>query len=72
MQKMGSRLKELFDIIPLTFALPKEYINFSEAFYNNLDRIGPELNLWIIKPIGKSRGRGISVVNSIENVVYSE
>lgn len=29
-------------------------------------------NIWIMKPIGKSRGRGITLVNDISQVVYAE
>jgi tubulin polyglutamylase TTLL5 len=31
-----------------------------------------QLNIWILKPVGKSRGRGISVINDIMQVKYSE
>ena len=30
------------------------------------------MNFWILKPIGKSSGRGISLVNDISEVVYAE
>jgi len=31
-----------------------------------------ERNIWIIKPIGQSRGRGISIINDISQVLYAE
>jgi tubulin polyglutamylase TTLL5 len=31
-----------------------------------------EMNYWILKPIGKSRGRGITLVNDISQVIYAE
>ena len=30
------------------------------------------MNFWILKPIGKSRGRGITLVNDISQVLYAE
>ena len=30
------------------------------------------LNYWILKPVGLSRGRGISLINKLEDVVFSE
>ncbi len=71
MQKMGPKLQKLYDFIPLTFTLPKDYIQFSEAFYYENNISGP-LNFWILKPIGKSRGRGISMINELSQVVYAE
>lgn len=62
---MAPKLAKYLDIIPKTYCLPKEYSKFSEEFYRQNERLGPSLNLWIIKPIGKSRGRGIQVVNDL-------
>lgn len=42
-----------------------------EEFYKGIALEGNE-NIWIMKPIGKSRGRGISLVNDISKVVYAE
>jgi tubulin polyglutamylase TTLL5 len=44
--------------------LPKEYLAFTEAFYQDMMQYG-DRNYWILKPIGKSRGRGISLLNDI-------
>lgn len=71
MQKLGQKTQQLFDIIPTTFLLPKEYCQFSERFYHDFELEG-DLNIWIMKPIGKSRGRGISVINHISEVIYAE
>ena len=62
--KALAKLQKLYDFIPLTFTLPKDYIQFSEAFYYENSISGP-LNFWILKPIGKSRGRGISMINEL-------
>ena len=60
--KKHPRLGRYYEIVPRTFCLPKEYSEFSEHFHQTLEREGPEGNIWISKPIGKSRGRGIEVV----------
>ena len=41
------------------------------AFYQDMEK-EKALNIWIIKPVGKSRGRGISLINDINDVKYSE
>ncbi|KAL4510038.1 hypothetical protein ABPG72_010231 [Tetrahymena utriculariae] len=69
--KLGQKAAQAFNILPLTFVLPKEYCNFSERFYEEMLREG-ENNIWIMKPVGKSQGRGISLVNDIAQVVYAE
>jgi tubulin polyglutamylase TTLL5 len=54
----------VFNIIPQTFILPKEYVSFLESFSEFEDKEG-KLNYWIMKPAAKSRGRGISLVNDL-------
>ena len=64
---------DLRGIMPLTFVLPQEYNAFVAAF-SAIQRIPgvSQSNLWISKPIGMSRGRGISVVNDIGDISYSQ
>ncbi|KXZ49179.1 hypothetical protein GPECTOR_22g769 [Gonium pectorale] len=69
----------LFDrLIPTTFVLPKEAPAFEEAFVRALHGVEPTcvqpmgLNLWIQKPVGLSRGRGISLITSIKKVNTAE
>lgn len=64
---------DLQGIMPLTFVLPQEYNAFVAAF-SAIQRIpgASQSNLWISKPIGMSRGRGIQVVNDIGDVSYSQ
>lgn len=56
----------IFDIIPQTFILPQEYTNFLQAFQQADKEHGSTLNYWICKPPGKSRGRGIFLVNDMD------
>ena len=57
--------------MPLTFILPKEYCQFLTAFSELEDQEG-KLNYWIMKPVTKSRGKGITVVNEITQVNAGE
>ena len=69
-KNMSKKLNNLFDIMPQTFILAKEYMSFIEEFH----RIGKDnpLNLWIVKPIGKSRGKGIFVIDDISDVPLAD
>ncbi|KAJ1104661.1 hypothetical protein NDU88_002071 [Pleurodeles waltl] len=53
-----------FNFLPQTFMLPTEYQDFCNAFAK--DR-GP----WIVKPVASSRGRGVYLINS-PNQIASE
>lgn len=52
-----------FAILPQSFSLPKEYVAFAQCFAEHR-------GLWIMKTVGMSRGRGISLVSDISDVVY--
>ena len=74
---LGGRLAQNFSILPETFVLPKEYIGFVDAFSRSAEAAAEtygstKFNTWIMKPVGSSRGRGISVVNDIAQVCYGE
>jgi hypothetical protein len=59
------KTKAHFNIMPLTFILSREYMEFVDEYKrlkNNKD------NKWIVKPIGKSRGNGIFIPNDISEV----
>eukprot|EP00804_Cyclotella_cryptica_P005935 CCRYP_000194-RA/>CCRYP_000194-RA protein AED:0.43 eAED:0.25 QI:0/0/0/0.5/1/1/2/0/947 len=65
--------KGAFHIMPLTYALPHEYNAFVSGFTSIQNASGSKRsNVWIIKPIGLSRGRGISLVDNITDVSYSQ
>ncbi|EAA22312.1 Tubulin-tyrosine ligase family, putative [Plasmodium yoelii yoelii] len=57
----SEELKKL-DITPLTFVLPLEYKIFLEEYKKKSNRI------WIMKPIGKSQGKGIFLFDKISQI----
>jgi hypothetical protein len=67
-----------FNIMPVTFILPHEYTKFIAAFYEieqereEVVKQGgrPLPNFWILKPVGLSRGRGISLISEVGAVKY--
>jgi tubulin polyglutamylase TTLL5 len=66
-------VKDGFNIMPLTYALPHEFNSFVKGFASVQQASGNNRsNFWIIKPIGSSRGRGISLVDSVSDVSYSQ
>ena len=68
---MSTKSNSIFNIMPMTFILPKEYVGFLETFSEYEEQEG-KFNYWIMKPAAKSRGRGIQVVNDISSVIYGE
>jgi tubulin polyglutamylase TTLL5 len=71
---MMAKSADAFEIMPLTFILPHEYNQFANVFLDLESRRESEKtqNIWIMKPIGLSRGRGISLVRDIHALVYSQ
>ena len=70
-QRFSNKKDGDYNIMPLTYALPHEYNSFVSG-YQSIQKISGAANIWIIKPVGLSRGRGISVVDDIANVSYSQ
>ncbi|CAE7252093.1 Ttll5 [Symbiodinium microadriaticum] len=81
--RTGGKLGQYFNICPKTFVLPKEYCLFIECFTKiaeengDLEGSSPPRglkvpNMWIMKPAGSSRGRGIQVINDVGAVHYGE
>lgn len=68
---MSGKANAIFNIMPMTFVLPKEYVGFLENFSEYEEQEG-KFNYWIMKPAAKSRGRGIQVINDISSVIYGE
>ncbi|KAM9066059.1 tubulin polyglutamylase TTLL5 isoform X10 [Sarcophilus harrisii] len=54
-----------FHILPQTFLLPAEYAEFCNSY--SKDR-GP----WIVKPVASSRGRGVYLINSPNQISLEE
>jgi hypothetical protein len=53
--------------VPKTFILPAEYQDFVR-YYNSKNSNENSEQLWILKPCDKSRGMGISVIRSLEDI----
>ena len=68
---MGAKANKEFNIMPLTYVLPKEYVDFMSVFSDLEDKEGL-MNYWILKPAAMSRGRGIQLVNEIDQITYGE
>jgi tubulin polyglutamylase TTLL5 len=70
----NSSSAHLFHITPTTFLLPRELPAFREAFTRAAGGVEASccqpagLNLWITKPVGLSRGRGIALLSDLEQL----
>jgi tubulin polyglutamylase TTLL5 len=63
--KMAQRYGEdLFNFSPETFVLPTEFADFHAAFTSG--------GLWIVKPANSSQGKGIFIVDDIQDVPLEE
>jgi tubulin polyglutamylase TTLL5 len=85
MKKMQLKFSELYyNFIPETYVVPAEYSEFESAFYrksfnNGIPRNEYEdkghgttkRNLWIVKPSGSSRGRGIYIVDDPKQILQT-
>ena len=69
-RKLNKKCNEIFNIMPLTFLLSKEYVNFVEEFHRMKDT--DDYNIWIVKPVGKSRGKGIFLIDNISDVPLND
>ena len=69
-RNLNKKLNEIFDIMPQTFLLSKEYMNFVEEFHKNKENSFE--NIWIVKPIGRSRGKGIFLTNEMFDVPFND
>ena len=60
-----------FDFIPDTYVLPDEFGDFYAHFQKN-KQVDPKKNVWIVKPANSSRGRGIYIIDDINEVNVDE
>ena len=69
-RKLNKNADKYFDITPPTYILSKEYMAFVDDFTRSAKV--EEYNLWIVKPVGKSRGKGIYLIKDISDVPLTE
>lgn len=71
---MGGKAASEFEIMPTTFILPHEYTAFVQHFTaaETMKGMNNSHNYWIMKPVGMSRGRGISIVKDLSEITYSQ
>jgi tubulin polyglutamylase TTLL9 len=58
----GKEELDKFDFIAPTYVMPQDYALFQEEFRKNPKAI------WIMKPVGKSQGRGIFLFNKLSQI----
>ena len=59
---------QIYNFTPLTFILPNEY----KQFINYYNKDGNEKCMWICKPSDLSRGRGISIIDNMDDLKYDQ
>lgn len=63
--------REAFDFMPDTYILPNEYGDLL-SHYQKLKQTDPRRNVWIVKPSNSSRGRGIHIIDDINDLNVDE
>ena len=63
---MHQKFPNDFKYMPESYILPRDYEIFSEKI-KNFD-INDIYNLWLLKPVASSRGRGIRLLTDVENI----
>jgi len=63
--------RKAFNITPETFVLPEEFADFFSFFHKEKNKEGKK-PLWIIKPNAKSQGKGIYLVDDINEINLDE
>ena len=59
--------KHNFDFVPDTYVLPDEFGEFY-AHYQKLRQHDPKKNIWIVKPANSSQGKGIHLIDDVNDV----
>lgn len=63
--------KQHFDFVPDTYILPDEFGEFYEH-YQKLKQHDSKKNIWIVKPASGAQGRGIQLIDDINDVNVDE
>lgn len=63
--------REAFDFHPDTYILPNEYGDLMNH-YQKLKQTDQRRNVWIVKPSNSSRGRGIHIIDDINDLNVDE
>jgi uracil phosphoribosyltransferase len=63
--------KAMFDLAPDTYILPEEFGDFYNH-YQKLKQNESKKNVWIIKPANACQGRGIYIIDDINDVNVDE
>jgi tubulin polyglutamylase TTLL5 len=63
--------KTHFDFTPETFILPNEFHDFHAAF-QKLKQTEPKRNTWIVKPANSSQGKGIFIIDDLNELNVDE
>jgi tubulin polyglutamylase TTLL5 len=62
---------DVFDFLPDTYVLPNEFGDLVSHF-QKLKQTDPKRNVWIVKPSNSSRGRGIHLIDDLDDLNVDE
>ncbi|XP_006750769.1 probable tubulin polyglutamylase TTLL2 [Leptonychotes weddellii] len=62
----------LYEFIPLTFIMPKDYNKFVAEYFREKHVLGAKHSYWICKPAELSRGRGIIIFSDIKDLIFDD
>ena len=65
--EMKKKFPEEYKYMPETYVLPRDQEFFVNEKLKNFD-VNNKENLWLLKPVASSRGRGIRLLTDIENI----
>ena len=65
--EMKKKFPDDFKYMPETYVLPRDQDFFMNEKLKNFD-INNKENLWLLKPVASSRGRGIRLLTDVENI----
>jgi hypothetical protein len=63
--------RQQFDFAPDTYILPNEFHDFHAAF-QKIKQTEPKRNTWIVKPANSSQGRGITIIEDLNELNVDE